>query len=454
MSNFASDFFITPASGTVVIPIDNPKGIHLWGNFSTSDDVNNVHAQSWHGFSDGVLDVAWLCNSESNAVINTQRETIIIRSILILDPTDDSVVVDATVAMSATEVTITFNTFAAGHRVHYAIFGGADVQATVVEFAADSSPVASLSFTSALILLGTAGNLFPGTSIHAFQSFGAAHDNGVSIDQWCLFAYMGDNDLDSLGSALASGEAAGQYNVDFANWTMQIATITATGFSWTGSNADECVALCIDWPDGVEVGTFAKATGAAPVTQALPALGFTPAGYFLSSASEVLETINVNRDCRISHGAFDGGAGHSAITTRDNVSGTDAHSRSSDGEVLQLSQNLNVDGVQASATPNPITDDTPDFEWDPNTAAAAIIGFYALDQGLQREQEGFQWRKDDANEADATNLGAQDENLKAPVNTSRRLRWLTNYASDPPAEAIETQERRVGDADSEWRTVI
>ncbi len=459
MSWVKSGTFVTPASGSTVISVTdkgtNPKAILIWGTWANADDVNRANAEQWWGVSDGVNHRALMANAESNAVINTQRNNSATACLLIEDPADDSIDVVATAAMNVNDVTINYSVFTAGFVVHYEIFGGADCQAAVQQFAANTSPHTGVGFQPTLLLMGTSGNLIPAASIHAYQSFGAVADNGVSIDQWALFSYFGDNDLDTIGSALASGFSAGQYDVDFANWTMTITSIDADGFTWTGTNADDVICLCLDMGNSaVDVGTFTKATGAAPVDQDLPDLGFIPQFYHLSTSSEVLETINVNRDARVSHGAFDGGAGHSTITTRDNVTATDAHSRSNAAEVLQTSQNLNVDGVQASATPAAIVDSTPTINWNPNTATADVIGYFAVEEELIREQEGFQWREDDDNEALATDIGAQDANLTAPVATSKRLRSLTNYTGDPPAEAITRQERRVGDADSEWRTII
>ena len=459
MSWVKSGTFITPASGTTVIDITDkgtaPKVILLWGTWANADDVNRANAEQWWGASDGVNHRALMANSESNAVINTQRNNSNVACLLIEDPADDSIDVLGTAVMNANDVTLSYSTFTAGFVVHYEIYGGADCQAAVFDFAANTSPVTGVGFQPTLVGLMTAGNAIPGASIHAYQSFGMAADNGVSIDQWALLSYFGDNDLDAIGSALVEGIVAGQYDVDFANWTINITSIDADGFTWAGTNADDVICVCIDTgANAVDVGVFTKATGAAPVDQDLPDLGFVPQFYHLSTSSEVLQTIDVNRDARVSHGAFDGGAGHSTITTRDNVSGTDAHSRSNVAEVLQTSQNLNVDGVQASATPAAIVDSSPTINWNPNTATADVIGYYAVEEELIREQEGFQWREDDDDEANATNIGAQDSDLTAPVGVSKRLRSLTNYTGNPPAEAITREERRVGDADSEWRSVI
>ena len=69
------------------------------------------------------------------------------------------------------------------------------------------------------------------------------------------------------------------------------------------------------------------------------------------------------------------------------------------------------------------------------------------------EQEGFQFRDDDDNEADATNLGAQDENLTRARELNTRLRMLLNATGDPASEQLRCDYRRLEDADAEYRAV-
>lgn len=381
--------FPVPASGSSVIDVTshgtNPKAIHVWFTWANSNDVNRAGALFAHGFSDGINHRAWMANRESNATINTQRNNSITN---MLHGQDFANVLDvsATAAMNVNDVTLTYSNQAETLILHYVIFGGSDVTAVVREMAASSSPHTGVGFTSDLILFGCSGNAFTNASVHGFQSFGVARDNGVSIDQWCLFSYFGDDDLDTLGSGLNAVDFVGQYaDGDFTAWQAQITVIGTDGFTWTGSNADEFVALCLNFGGvaAVDVGTFTKATGAAPVTQQMPDVGFTPQQYFLGSAFNTAVDLTTNRDCRLAFGAYDEvtGAGHSAIATGDNVTGTDAHSRSHNSEVLQISQNLNANGVQSSATPDAITDQTPSFEWNPNTADAFHIGYYAIEEG-------------------------------------------------------------------------
>jgi len=380
--------FTTPASGTTVIDVgyhgDTPVAIHMWGSWANSNDANRADCLSWHGFAAGGVYRSLAITAESAGTINNQRQGSNTSAILIMDPADDSLdVLSSSIAFNTSDVTISYGAFTAGFVIHYTIFGGSDVTASVREHTVDSSPHTGVGFTSDLIIFCCNGNAIPASSVHAYQSFGVATDDG-GINQWCHFAYMGDGDLDTIGSALAPAFNAGQYNVDFPNWTTTITAIGSDGYTWTGTNGDELISLCLNFNGAVtvDVGSFTKSTSGAPATQALPTLNSVPQMYFLSTSSETTTTIATDRDCRISHGAYDhfSQAGNCSMSTRDLATGTDAHSRSNNSETLQHSQNLNVSGVQSSATSQQITDTTPELEWSPNTSAAEHIGYYAIGQ--------------------------------------------------------------------------
>ena len=69
------------------------------------------------------------------------------------------------------------------------------------------------------------------------------------------------------------------------------------------------------------------------------------------------------------------------------------------------------------------------------------------------EQEGHQFRLDDDDEVDATDLGAQDSDITSGKETNRRLRILNDATGDPDAHAVTIQFRLVGDPASEWEDV-
>ena len=290
-------------------------------------------------------------------------------------------------------MTITYDTFAAGHIVHYEIWGGDAVQANLQMVVANASPHTGVGFTPKMVLMSTSGNLFPTppgstTSIHAYQSYGVAYD-GTTIDQWCIFTYMGDNDLDAIGSGATNVDVAGQYDVDFASWQIQLTSFDVDGITWAGTNADEIMMLFLTFDDEIEVQVdrFTKSVGAAPAVQDFQ-LDFDAQGVYLATACQLDEVINVDRDSNHCHGAFStlGGAAHSFLTTADNADSADSHSRSDSARGLQISQNLNALGVEAAADVELITGPgLPQLRltWNPNDARAVFIYIIAYQaQGL------------------------------------------------------------------------
>ncbi len=387
---YQSSVFITPGAGDTVIPMTKgkfPKFLHTWTAINTSDQVIQAGAASNHGFSAGVTlgDFATLQHREANATVNTQRASTAGFCVHIRNPVNDVILAQGSAVMNEDDITITWDTFTAGLIVHYEILGG-DMDVAVQMVVANSSPHVGVGFAPEMVLMSTAGNLFPvapgsTTSIHSYQSYGVAFDKASGIDQWCLFTYMGDNDLDSLGSGLSglNGDVAGQYDVDFASWQIQLSSFDADGITWLGSNADEVMMAFLSFRGAirVQVDVIQKATGAAPFDQDF-VFDFEPQGVYLATACEVSTAINVNRDSRHCHGALDGFTpGHSFLTTADNGTGADSHSRSDEAMILQISQNLNGLGVEASAVGSLHYGPGSPFlrlRWDPNNALAAQIG--------------------------------------------------------------------------------
>ena len=377
---------VTPASGNTVVDVSDkgtlPFGIHLFWTDNTADATIQPHAELGHGFSDGTNHRAVMQNAQ-DAVSNNFRQSSITAAILVVDPTDDSIQVEGTITFENESFTIVWTTVSAGFRIHWEVWGGSNGGAVVGDVGADASPLTGLGLANGDLLLGfTSGEQFPASSQFAYQTYGAARDNGVGIDQWALFKYMGDNDEDSQGSGLTSTDFMGQYDVDFANWTIQITAMSGDGATWTGTNADHFAFMMLDLTGiGVEVGTMTKTIDATPATHTFPDLGFMPSGYALASASQVGEAIDVNRPCRGSFGAFDGaGTGHSinAITTVS--ANTPRDSLSDSAQVINMGQDFGGGNVQSPGQAQPLMNSTPQIIFDPNTNQAEIIGFYAFEQ--------------------------------------------------------------------------
>lgn len=389
--------FQSPGGGDTVIDVSDkgsdPFAVHITWGINTVNQVRQDDYTFGHGFAaEGAPDTyrAIMHNAEQNAD-NNHRASSDTVAILVKNPVNDDVLVAATVTFQATTVTIVYSIDIGGLRFQIDIFGGVDGAAVVGDVGADDGEITGLGLANGdLLMMSTSGEQIPASSQFAYQSFGVSHDNGVAIDQWALLAYAGDNDQDFKGSALVEGIIAGQYDVDFANWTINILTQSGDGATWAGSNVDHIAFLMIDFGGhGVDVGVFTKATAAAPAAQNLPDLGFRPQGYGLATASEILQTIDVDRPCRQSYGAFDGdGAagltGRSVISTSAAQVNTDSYSFRDDESVLMTSQTLTAaPGVpDARAKSSSIMNSTPEIVWDPNTTRADFIGFWAVEERM------------------------------------------------------------------------
>jgi len=391
--------FLTPASGTTVISTpDNPKAIHVWFTDANANDTNEVGNSFGHGFGDGTDEISCAIAAQDGAT-DTRRHGIGTvggtgNLIGILDPAADLSagsgtlkVIATTAAMNASDITISYSTFTANIIIHYECWGGTDVNANLFEMpdvgSASSPDAHGLSNKPDLVMFVTNGQAHPANSIHAYMSFGIAHDNGASIDQWALFSYLGDTGIgDGQGSGLAPGLNAGQYNIDFTNWTNTITVIDATNIEWTSTGSgttDDMLVLALDLGGiGVDVGTFTKSTGGAPVSQSLPDLGFTPQGYHLATANKTVTTITADDSTEAFHGAVDESNNSGHCCGMVGVTQADRNSRSKANDILFAAEGLDG-GVDFSGTHATINDSTPSIEWNPNTAVACHIGYYAFE---------------------------------------------------------------------------
>jgi len=384
--------FTSPASGTTVIDVtgkgNNAKGIHLWCTNNTLLDTQQEDSVMNHGFSDGTRHRTLLHNTDHDALggLNTRRSNSTSLVLELETPVDDVVLLTITAAaMNANDVTLTYGVFTAGHVINFVIFGGDDCSVEVGDTPSNdvNSPVTGIAFAPEFGLFVTSGAAANDKAQYSFQSFGVSD----GTDEWVLFAFQGANAPTNKGSVLVENEVVGQMDLQFADWGATIVALTSDGFTYLNvppadtGGSDIFFYLLVTYAGtlGHDIGTFTKVTGAAPVTQQMPDLGFTPQAYFLSSANDVGTSQTNTNNCRVSHGAFDGDDGQSCIETAMENDSLNAHSRTHASEVLQISQDINTLGIQASATPDAITDSTPSFEWNPNTAAATIIGYYALE---------------------------------------------------------------------------
>jgi hypothetical protein len=70
---------------------------------------------------------------------------------------------------------------------------------------------------------------------------------------------------------------------------------------------------------------------------------------------------------------------------------------------------------------------------------------------LSITQEGYRWRLDDGNQANATWAASQDTGITAPANTTRRLRVLLDTSGDANATTYQLEYKEANDAN--WTKV-
>lgn len=91
-----------------------------------------------------------------------------------------------------------------------------------------------------------------------------------------------------------------------------------------------------------------------------------------------------------------------------------------------------------------------------SNAEAAELWQYGIDGndgagGATLEQEGFRFRNDDGDEANATWAEAQDANMQAPKNVNRRIRFIINATGDPSNKSFQLEYKK--STDSVYRKV-
>lgn len=67
------------------------------------------------------------------------------------------------------------------------------------------------------------------------------------------------------------------------------------------------------------------------------------------------------------------------------------------------------------------------------------------------EQEGFRWRNDDGNETTATWAAAQDTDITAPVDSTRRIRLVINTTNDADPAQFRLEYKK--DTDGAWEVM-
>lgn len=371
-----------------------PKAIIFFGNAATGGGAN-ADALFWQGMIDGTNEFALSCYGEDSAQ-NTQRhinETNGIMALLVPGATESFLA--SFVSFNANGFTFNFSNGApAGTVAHGIAIGGADAEVFCGSVDSDVEGfLANVGFQPDMIFTMNSGLALGGAdSAHAIQSVGVAARNpdqgsddvDASHGQVAILTYQGNDatDQNAKHSVLETDIMTGQQFTNARTWGIRLDHVTGNQFSWgdTG-NADGFYFLALRLGGlKVAVGNFTKATGAAPVSQSLPDLGFIPQSYGLMSGEKVNTDNATALDASFNIGNLSdrGSLVQGSVSSHDVNNATDAQQRQEAGILLQFLGA--ADALDAEAIGDAITDATPSFTWDPNDSNAHIIGYWAVEE--------------------------------------------------------------------------
>lgn len=354
-----------------------PKAVLFWGVPVTSESIA-VHAASWTGMTDGTNDKVIMTASE-DGVADTRRDINESACLSILNADSDTPVAVATLSsFNSDGFVLNYSSTTTDYVVHFVAFGGDDVTAIVGQVAASASPVSGLSVRPKLTFVMSAGLALGGAaSQHSINATIGCFDDEATPNEWWLATYMGQDDSTNKDSIIRTSGFTGQLFTGAVTWEASITSVNNDGFAWAGTNADGFYYMVLNFNGEADtiVGNFTKSTSAAPASQDLPDMVWTPQIYGLATGSKTVETLTAE-GCAASVGAYDGT--NQGLTLRtDPDAATNADQRQNNDNVLANSASNAV--FDSLATAQAITDSTPTIVWDPNDATADIIGYWAIE---------------------------------------------------------------------------
>lgn len=377
-----------------------PKAIIFFGNTNTAAGAQPDFVL-WQGMATALTQRAiaiWGADSAQDTFRSNPNDAACIQ---IVDPTSEVNVAEASwVSFNSDGFTLNHSIAPpAGLVGHGIAIGGVDAEVFMDTVPANASGVVYNGVGFAFdILFSMSACLAPGAAADQFalQQVGVAarqilqgkDDTVVLHDSLSLCTYNGNNAADQADkhSVLFTDALTGQIFNLARTWFLRLDHVFGDGFACGAvENTDEWTFLAMRIGSlKAKVGSFAKSTAAAPVTQSLPALGFTPQAYGLLSAGKVNENFTPAADASMSIGNLSDRTSlvQGAIGMYDVVSlsagAEDSSQRQDAGELMNWLGP--ADALVARAIADPITDDTPSFELDPNDANAYLIGYWAVEE--------------------------------------------------------------------------
>lgn len=275
--------------------------------------------------------------------------------------------------------------------IHYIALGGTDLSAKALTYNVGSNVTGNLSVTgmgfkpvSLLNLnMNEGATSFPynnpGASDQSVGGIGTMDGNG---NQFAMAMFTTGDFTPSITRRQALTTRMANYCVNGASfYEASYVSMNSDGFT-INRNVNSLGANVISTALGLAgikafVGTFAKSTGAATVSQSVTGVGFKPSAVLFLGAQQVASS-SIQNSARIGIGATDGTAAQSsAISDTTAVSGSGIKAVSVTSKCWTKVNN-NTSTVDAQAGITSLDNDGFTLSWTTNDAVADQIGFLAL----------------------------------------------------------------------------
>ena len=349
----------------------------------TADDTWTPDFQACLGFGAGAAVEVSIggASDDAAATSDAARRITAIKAITILSPAS-SLLATADYTADADGFTLSWTTNdAVANRIGYLAIGGLDNVATGSLSLTTTGNVATTApgFQPDIVFVLNPGAVttLDSTSGSESHSFGAM----TTTDQWCVLGFTSDAQatsntyrmhatdqilLGSSGGGAVANASASRVSLDATGFTINVGALgSSRQIVWVAIKGG-----------GHDLGTFDKATGAAPASQSITGIGFEPAGVLLASDQNVTTALSADHN-RFGLGVSDGTTEYAvAFSDTDNLADTSVDSRQTLGKAF-LKVNNDTQTVDAAADLTP-TSDGFDLAWTTNDAVATKLFYWAF----------------------------------------------------------------------------
>lgn len=393
VGSFAKSVAGAPATQAITGIGFTPKALILWTSAGQTTDTWIANWRGAVGFMDGATEhcMSWAAGPDdgfTNSGVGNNAKA------FHLSDSDQVNLCEATlVSFDAGGFTLSWTTNDANpYLIHWMALGGdgltnAKVKLHQVKASTGNLAVTGVGFVPDLVLNcsygrnGAAPTDLKMTTSTGHPTFGAFTATG----QWANTFYDAEQRITTLTGRAQVTDAC-FYMATSTPATKHRATyvsMDADGFTlnWTDvSTQDYIMSLCLKGSADalLAVGTFNKATGAAPAAQSITGLAHEVTGVLLSSGMDVTTAApGVNTACGWGLGAGAANVAASTLTAESGVSANNDDGVDSSTKLFIKANNY-AQTVDAAATLTSLNGDGFTIGWNPNDAVATEIGYVAF----------------------------------------------------------------------------